>query len=196
VAPGRDRSEERPDDELVARVRDGETRLFEELVRRYQDPVYGMALRFLGDSAEAQDVAQEAFLRAFRGIKDFKGEARFSTWLYRITYNLCADWLRRNRKPGRRAAPYAEAEEVADAHEDLEGGLLEREEREAVRRAVDELDGIYRTVVILLYYQKLSYEQIAAVLGVPVKTVETRLYRARRLLREALSGEAARGGVA
>jgi RNA polymerase sigma-70 factor, ECF subfamily len=196
VAPDSDRSEQRSDDELIERVRAGETRFFEQLVRRYQDSVYGMALRFVGSPAEAQDVAQEAFLRAFRGMDGFKGEARFSTWLYRITYNLCADWLRRNRSPSRRAAPLPEADDMADGREDLEGGLLEREERDAVRRALDGLDEIYRTVVILLYYQKLSYEQIAGVLGVPVKTVETRLYRARRILRDALAEPAARGGGA
>jgi RNA polymerase sigma factor (sigma-70 family) len=194
VAPDSEKTEHWSDDELIARVRTGETRLFEELVRRYQDPVYGMALRFVGSTSDAQDVAQEAFLRAFRGIAGFKGEARFSTWLYRITYNLCADWLRRQRKPGRRPAPFTEAEEVADDRVDLEEGLLAREEREKVRRALDGLDEIYRSVILLLYYQRLSYEQIAGVLGVPVKTVETRLYRARRMLRETLEESAGQGG--
>jgi RNA polymerase sigma factor (sigma-70 family) len=194
VAPEGGKSDQWSDDELIERVRTGETRLFEELVRRYQDPVYGMALRFVGSESDAQDIAQEAFLRAFRGMAGFKGEARFSTWLYRITYNLCADWLRRQRKPGRRPAPLPEADEVADDRVDLEEGLLAREEREKVRGALDGLDGIYRTVILLLYYQKLSYEQIAGVLGVPLKTVETRLYRARRMLREALVEEAGQGG--
>jgi RNA polymerase sigma-70 factor (ECF subfamily) len=193
VAPDGEKIEHWSDDELIGRVRAGETRLFAELVRRYQDPVYGMALRFAGSTSDAQDIAQESFLRAFRGIAGFKGEARFSTWLYRITYNLCADWLRRQRKPGR-PGRFAEADDVADDRVDLEEGLLAREEREKVRRALDGLDEIYRSVILLLYYQKLSYGQIAGVLGVPVKTVETRLYRARRMLREALEEKAEQGG--
>ena len=180
------KTESLDDDVLVARVRAGETRLFAQLVARYQDPVYAMSLRFIGDRGEAEDVAQEVFLRVHRGLASFKGEAKFSTWLYRITWNLCADWLRRSRKPSRAAAPLEAAGEVSDGRADVEKGVLDAEEQQMVREALDGLDEIYRSVIILLYYQKLSYEQIASVLEVPVKTVETRLYRARRLLRTRL----------
>ena len=180
------KNEKTEDDELVARVRAGETRHFAELVTRYQDPVYAMCLRFLGDRTEAEDVAQEVFLRVHRGLSSFKGEARFSTWLYRITWNLCADWLRRNRKPARSISSIEAVGDLSDGRVDLEKGVLDAEEQGMVRQALEELDEIYRSVIILLYYQKLSYEQIAAVLDVPVKTVETRLYRARRLLRARL----------
>lgn len=182
------------DEQIVDRVRKGETRLFDQLVRRYQDPVYGMAARFMGAGADAEDVAQEVFLKVFRGLAGFKGEAKFSTWLYRVTFNLCADWLRRNRKPGRKAVAIEEAGELRDGRVDLEGSLLESEERERVNRALASLDERYRSVIVLLYYQKLPYEEIATILGVPVKTVETRLYRARKMLREALGQEEGRGG--
>lgn len=183
------------DEQIIGRVRGGETRMFGELVQRYQDPVFGMALRFVGGRGDAEDVAQEVFLRAYRGLDGFKGDAKFSTWLYRITFNLCADWLRRNRRADRRAAAIEEAAEVADGRVSLEEGMLETEKRDQVRRALESLDERYRSVVVLLYYQKMSYEQIAAVLALPVKTVETRLYRARKMLRELLeSGE--EGGVA
>jgi RNA polymerase sigma-70 factor (ECF subfamily) len=177
------------DEQIVERVRSGETRHFEQLVSRYQDAVYGMARRFVGDAADAEDLAQEAFLRTFRGLESFKGDAKFSTWLYRIAWNLCADALRRARRPGRTATSLDDAGDVVDEREDVAQGLLDTEEKRRVRRAIDGLDEIYRAVVVLLYDQKLSYEQIAAVLGVPVKTVETRLYRARRQLRESLGGE-------
>jgi len=174
------------DEEIIQRVQKGETRHFEQLVRRHKDAVYGMAARFVGRGPDAEDVAQEVFLKTFRSLAGFKGEAKFSTWLYRITFNLCTDWLRRNRRPGRRAAALDEAREVADTRVDLEAGLLDEEEKRRVGSAIDALDEHYRSVVVLLYYQKLAYEEIAAVLGVPVKTVETRLYRARKILREAL----------
>jgi RNA polymerase sigma factor (sigma-70 family) len=174
------------DEQIISRVRGGETRFFEELVRRYQDPVFAMALRFIGHRGDAEDVAQEVFLRVHRSLDGFKGDAKFSTWLYRITFNLSADWLRRNRKADRKAAGIEEAGDVADGRVNIETGVLDSEERDRVNRALDGLDEKYRHVVVLLYYQKMSYEQIASVLGVPLKTVETRLYRARRLLREAL----------
>lgn len=160
--------------------------MYAELVARYQDPVYAMAVRFVRRRADAEDLAQEAFLRAYRGLDGFKGEARFSTWLYRITWNLCADWMRRHRRPGRSPVSMEDALEVADGKVDLEGGLLEAEERRAVRKALDSLDEKYRSVVTLLYFQKLSYEEIAAVLQCPLKTVETRLYRARKLMKKNL----------
>ncbi len=192
--PGSARPHGLTDEELIGRVRQGETRLFAELVVRYQDKVFGMALRAAGAPAEAEDIAQEAFLRAYRGLEGFKGDAQFSTWLYRITWNLCADWLRRNRKRGRMTVPMDKAGDLADRRVDIEEGLVTAAEGESVRRALEDLDEKYRSVVSLHYYQKMSYEQIAAVLNLPVKTVETRLYRARRTLRESLR-RAGRGGT-
>ncbi len=174
------------DEQIVGRVRAGETRHFAELVRRYQDPVYGMAIRFVGAPSDAEDIAQEAFLRVHRGLEGFKGDARFSTWLYRITWNLCADWLRRHRRVDRAAVALEDPAGVEDARPSALEQVLDEEQRQRVRTAVDGLEERYRSVIVLLYYQKLSYEQIAAVLGVPLKTVETRLYRARQKLRTAL----------
>lgn len=195
MVPGSAKLERQTDDELIERVRKGETRFFADLVHRYQDPVYGMTLRFVRSAGDAEDLAQEAFLRAYRGLDGFKGDARFGTWLYRIAWNLCADWLRRNRKPGRAALTIDDAAGVADGRVDLEEGLLAAEERQEVRRALDRLDEKYRSVLILLYYQKLTYDQIAAVLDVPLKTVETRLYRARKLLKESLQRAGVGGAV-
>jgi RNA polymerase sigma-70 factor (ECF subfamily) len=177
------------DEQILARVRAGETRQFENLVRRYQDAVYGMALRFMGSPVEAQDIAQEVFLRVHRGLEGFKGDARFSTWLYRITFNLCSDSLRRKRRPGRASVSLEDAGEIQDRRAGLEQGLLDDEQKRAVRAALEGLDEKYRSVLILLYYQELSYEQIAAVLQCPLKTVETRLYRARRQLRTVMERE-------
>jgi RNA polymerase sigma-70 factor (ECF subfamily) len=181
------------DEEIVARVRGGETRLFEELVHRHQDAVYGSALRTVGDPAEAEDIAQEVFLRLYRGLEKLRGEAKLSTWLYRVTYNLCIDWLRSSRRRRRGSVPIDEAHEVADARVDVQAELLDEEERGRIRLAIDDLPDHYRLPVLLLYYEKLSYEEIAAVMEVPVKTVETRLYRARKIMRRLLSREA-RGG--
>src|SRR4030042_1786413 len=91
------------DGEIIARVRAGDSGAFAALVRRHQDRVYGMALRATGRPEDAEDLAQEVFLSAFRGLEGFKGDAQFTTWLYRIAWTRCADWLGRHRKPGRGA---------------------------------------------------------------------------------------------
>ena len=183
------------DGEIIDRcVRGGETRRFADLVHRYQDRVYGMALRATGRAEDAEDVAQEVFLAAYRGLAGFKGDAEFSTWLYRIAWNRAADWLRRNRRPGRRTEPLDAAEEIADGGAGPDADLLRSEDRRRLARAVEGLEERYRAVIELLYFQDLPYEQMAAVLDVPVRTVETRLYRARRLLRTRLAGGRAGGG--
>jgi RNA polymerase sigma-70 factor (ECF subfamily) len=175
------------DGEIIARVRGGDTGAFADLVRRHQDRVYGMALRATGKPEDAEDLAQEVFLAVFRGLEGFKGGAQFTTWLYRIAWNRCADWLRRNRKPGRRTRQLEEADDLADGRTDPAAEVLGQDDRRRLRRALDGLDDLYRSVVELSCIQGLSYAEVGAALGLPVKTVETRLYRARKLLREQLS---------
>ena len=172
------------DEQIIERVRSGETRLFAELVRRHQDRVHSMALRATGKPEDAEDLAQEVFLAVFRGLGGFKGDAKFTTWLYRVAWNRSADWLRRHRGPLRRTASLEEADDVEDPRADPAGEVFDKEDRRRLRQAIDGLDEHYRSVVELACFQGLSYEQAGAVLGVPVKTVETRLYRARKLLRE------------
>src|SRR6187399_224195 len=99
----------RTDEELVARATAGDQDSFNQLVARWERPIYALAYRTLGREEEARDVVQEAFLRAYRGLKGFKGEAKFSSWLYRITLNLCRDWIRRERR-----APIAQMPEGVD----------------------------------------------------------------------------------
>lgn len=175
------------DGEIIARVRAGDTGAFAELVRRHQDRVYGMALRATGRSEDAEDLAQEVFLSVYRGLEGFKGEAQFTTWLYRIAWNRCADWLRRNRKPGRRTAQLEEADGLADDRTDPAAAVFGEEDRLRLRKALDGLDERYRSVVELAGIQGLSYAEVGRVLALPIKTVETRLYRARKSLRERLS---------
>ena len=131
AAPIGEETLEMTDEQIIGRVRGGETRAFGELVARYQDSVYGMALRFVGGRGDAEDVAQEVFLRAYRGLEGFKGNAKLSTWLYRITFNLCADWLRRNKRADRMAATIETAAELADNRVNLEEGVVMAEERDS-----------------------------------------------------------------
>ena len=172
------------DAELVARARQGNEAAFEQLVRRHQRYVFNLAYRVLGDYAEAEDVTQEAFVRAWRGLSGFRGQARFTTWLYRIVHNLCL-----NRLPGlRRELLQVELlEEVLDDPATSPPDLLEARERVVFLHAeLDRLPEKYRLVLTLRYLQGLSYAKIAAALDVPMGTVKTHLHRARRLLMERL----------
>lgn len=169
---------------LLDRLRAGDPSAFEELVRAYQHRVYGIALRMLGNAAEAEEIAQEAFLRAHRAIADFRGEAKLSTWLYAITSRLCLNRLasaaRRHERSDEAALLAAPA--PADA-----AGALERGEVEAaLRQAIAELPEERRIVVVLRDVEGLSYEEIADALGLEPGTVRSRLHRARMDLKAKL----------
>jgi RNA polymerase sigma-70 factor (ECF subfamily) len=181
----------RSDEELVEACQAGEASAFDVLVARWEDKIRGAAYRFLGSEEEARDVAQEAFLKAYRALGAFKGEARFSSWLYQIATNLCRDRLRRRRT--RPAVSLEELEEAGPvivetrpgAHELLQQLDLAR----AVRRAVHALPDEQREVVILKEYQGLTFLEIAQSLDLPVSTVKTRLYRGLGQLRLRLERE-------
>lgn len=159
------------EDELLARAGAGEGPAVEELVRRYQDTVYSMALSFTRDPHRAEDLAQEAWIRALRGLPGFRGQARFSTWLYRVIMNTFLN--SREKPPGQEV-------EVADQ------GLDRVESALAVQQAVRALPEEFRAVVVLRYTADLSYKEIAEVLGVPLGTVQSRLKRALERLARAL----------
>jgi RNA polymerase sigma-70 factor (ECF subfamily) len=185
----------RSDEELIEACRAGETSAFDILVGRWEDKIRGAAYRILGSEDEARDVAQEAFLRAYRGLLAFKQEARFSSWLYQIALNLCRDRLRRRKT---RATVSLEEMEAAGpvmvetrpgAHERLQQLDLAR----AVRRAIEALPEEQREVLVLKEYQGLTFVEIAQALEVPVSTVKTRLYRGLGQLRLRLEREGLRG---
>jgi len=172
------------DAELVARARRGDEAAFEQLVLRHQRYAFNLAYRVIGNYAEAEDVTQEAFVRAWRGLPGFRGQARFATWLYRIVYNLCLNRLPRLRQELLQAEPLEEAVvNPAPAPPDV----FEVQERLAfLHDELNRLPAKYRLVLTLRYLQDLSYAEIAAALDVPMGTVKTHLHRARRLLTERL----------
>jgi RNA polymerase sigma-70 factor, ECF subfamily len=163
---------------LVAGVRAGDARAFETLVITYQHRVFGVALRMLGSRAEAEDVAQETFLRAHRAIRDFRGDARVGTWLYAIASRLCLNRLASGARRHERsddAALLRLPAPVADA-----AAVLERQELSAaLQQAIAALPDERRIVVVLRDLEGLAYEEIAQVLGLELGTVRSRLHRAR-----------------
>lgn len=174
------------EEELIRRAQAGEAGAFSALVVEHQQFAYNLALRTLGHAEEAEDVAQEAFVRAWLALANFRGQARFRTWLYRIVTNLCCNRLPRFRRDLLAMGDEAAAQ-VPDAPEADPAATVEAGERRAfLHQQIEALPESYRLVVSLRYQQELSYEEIANVLSLPVGTVKTGLFRARARLREAL----------
>ena len=171
--------------EFLDRLRAGDARAFEELVASHQHRVFGVALRMLGGAAEAEEVAQEAFLRAHRSLGEFRGDAKLSTWLYTIVSRLC---LNRLASGDRRAVRHSEevllrvADEGSGPEVRAERGQLEG----ALHRAIAELPEERRVVIVLRDLEGLSYEEIALALGLELGTVRSRLHRARMDLKDKL----------
>jgi RNA polymerase sigma-70 factor (ECF subfamily) len=170
------------DAELVARARQGDEVAFEQLVRRYQRYVFNVAYRVLGDYAEAEDMTQEAFVRAWRGLSGFQGQARFTTWLYRIVHNLCLNRLPRLRQELLQIEPLEEV--LASPAPSLPDHYETQEQVAFLHTELAQLPEKYRLVLTLRYLQHLSYDEIAVALNVPMGTVKTHIHRARRLLME------------
>jgi len=188
----------RSDEELVEACQAGESSAFDVLVARWEDKIRGAAYRLLGSEEEARDAAQEAFLKAYRGLPAFKQEARFSSWLYQIAINLCRDRLRRRK--GRTMVSLEALEEVGPVIAGREPAALDLVQqldlRRAVRRAIGELSEEQREVVILKEYQGLTFLEIAQALDLPISTVKTRLYRGLGQLRLSLEDEGIRDASA
>ena len=181
----------RTDEELVARATAGEVDAFNQLVTRWERPIYALAYRTLGREEDARDVVQEAFLRAYRGLRGFKGEAKFSSWLYRITLNLCRDWIRRERRTPLVQVPEGVdpvdlADERVAPQESVEELVARREMSLAVAKAMAELPEEQRTAILMKEYHGLTFQEIADMLVCPLSTVKTRLYQGLSVLRRRL----------
>ncbi len=176
-----------PDDELVGRIGAGDKRAAAELVRRHLPRMVGLARRMLGDAAEADDVAQEVFLRVWKHAAAWKpGQAKFETWMHRVAMNLCLDRLRRSGRNGGEVSP-----ETIDTQASATRALDDRQRRDRVRVALGDLPERQRAALVLCYYQDRTNIEAAEILGVSVEALESLLSRARRTLKSALAAERA-----
>ncbi len=173
----------REEEAIVQRVLKGDTEAFAELIERYKVAVYNLCARMLGNPTEAEDAAQEVFLRAYNQLATYQSGRRFSTWLLSIASHYCIDLLRRRR-------PVVDIESIAfwkqSDQPEPEETALSGETRDEVRELLQKLPEKYRGVIVLRYWQDLSYEEIAEATGLSVGTVKTRLFRARELLAKEL----------
>jgi RNA polymerase sigma-70 factor (ECF subfamily) len=185
------------DEELVARSKTGDVDSFNQLVRRWERPIFALAYRTLGREEDARDVTQETFLRAFRALSGFKGDAKFSSWLYRIALNLCRDWMRRARPAPLVAVPEGvEVEELAADQgpvESVEDLAARAELSREVARAMTHLPAEQRQAIVLKEYHGLTFQEIADLMKCPLSTVKTRVYQGLSTLRKLLGEQIAPG---
>ena len=173
---------------VVRAVLDGDVNAFEMLVREYEKNVYNLALRMVGNSEDAADMSQEAFIKAYNSLNSFRGDSKFSVWLYRIVSNVCLDFIR-SRKRKQTVSLSVEDDNGEDVELDIADDtqlperLMDKQlTRDAVRRGLASLPPGQRQILLLREIQGLSYDEIAEVLNVEAGTVKSRIFRARKKL--------------
>lgn len=171
-----------PETILVARSKEGDPIAFEELVRRGERIVYNLAYRFMRDPTLAEDMAQEAFLKAYRLLSGFRGDCSFSTWLYRVTSSVCLTELNRRKKRGEVELLPSHAESAVSPNE-------YNDTHEIIRRCVTKLPERYASIVTLYYLEEISYEEIANIMNIPMGTLKTWMHRARNQLKKIVEKE-------
>ena len=181
-----DVAEAPPDDELVRACLEGDGQAFERLVVRHQRQVYLLCFRFLGNHEDASEVAQDVFVRAYRALGSFKGQAAFTTWLYRIGVNQCLNRLSSRRPP---LEPLDEAKIERTRDEPADRSMLRQERAARVRRAISQLPEKQRATLILRAYHELPHDEIARVLGGSVGAAKTNLHHALKRLRTILKDD-------
>lgn len=183
------------ENDLIKRSIEGDQEAFEELIFKYQHKVYSLAYRYMGNEEDASDMAQEAVLRAYRSLRSFKGDSSFSTWLYRITTNVCLDELRRRKRSVHIISldePLATADgeemerEITDTSPAVDVVYEQKELARQLEALIATLKPDHKTVIILRDIMDLTYEEIAEVLQCSVGTVKSRISRAREILRKKL----------
>lgn len=185
-------SETQVDQLLVERVQKGDKFAFDLLINKYQHRIISLVTRYVHDHAEAQDVAQEAFIKAYRAIGNFRGDSAFYTWLYRIAINTAKNWLvAQKRRPPASDIDAVDAEQY-DIDSRLkdkdtpENELLREEIKETVYSTIEQLPEDLRTAIVLREMEGMSYEEIAATMECPIGTVRSRIFRAREAIDEKL----------
>jgi RNA polymerase sigma-70 factor, ECF subfamily len=184
-----------PDAELMLRLKNGEDSILNELMTRWQQSLVAFIYRYIGHETDALDLAQETFVRVYETRRRYTVQAKFSTWLFAIAANLCRNhlrWRQRRRESVPRTSDTGDAElaeHVQSLEDSPDQAAMKSESISLVRTAIEQLPHDLKTVILLYEYQSLSYAEIASVLKCSLKAVEMKLYRARRLLRERLTGK-------
>lgn len=172
---------------LIAGVKNGEKNCFEQLVLAYEKQVYNIALQYLKNQESAKDVSQEIFIKIYKKLNKFSGKSKFSTWVYRITVNTCLDEIRKNKYVSNHVMSQSDEDfKSASSDEGPEDKILEKEKKEVLHKAIDQLKKEYKTFIILRDIQGLSYKEISDITQTSLGTVKSSLSRARGKLQKLL----------
>ncbi len=175
--------------ELIKRAKNNDLSAFEELIKMHEKTVYNIALKVMGNQHDASDAAQEAFIKMFKNIKKFRGDSKFSTWVYRIAHNVALDMLRKNsKKTVSIDENYEDGENpilnIADPSPSPEQSVIDKEKMQILKNAIDSLPTVSKTAIMLRDINGLSYEEIAKIQNCSLGTVKSRINRARIQLKE------------
>jgi RNA polymerase sigma-70 factor (ECF subfamily) len=187
--------EQQAEKDLIERCRGGDRRAFSDLIDRYKVLVFNLLDRMIFDKALVEDLAQEVFIRVYQGLPGFRGESRFSTWVYRIAYNVCAAELDRARHRVDFISIEEKREEegprleLRDVRQDAEALISRIDFRWTIQRLMDRLPPRYKAILTLHYLQEMSYEEIGEIMTLPMGTVKTHLHRAKQALRDTIVKE-------
>lgn len=182
------------DDDLIRQALEGDERAYAELVGRYRSALFHIVVKMVRRPEEAEDLVQEAFIKAFGALKSYRFEYRFSTWLYKIAANCAIDYLRKKKIDAMsidRPVETSDGEvqvELADWTYNPEETLYRQRQRVSIAEAIEALPEKYKEVIVMRHTEDMAYDEIAARLGVPVGTVKARIFRARELLKKELKG--------
>lgn len=170
------------DDQIINAIKNGDTQAFSILVDRYKDLVYTLAVRMIKNREEAEEVAQDTFIKVFKSLDRFKGDSKFSTWIYRVTYNTCLDNIKKNKKHLNDVAIDEFTFNKLDTIDNALDHLMKQERSQLVKQCIEKLPEDSSALITLFYFEEMSLEEISKIINVETNTVKVKLYRARKKL--------------
>ena len=167
---------------LIEAINNGDTKAYAQLVDRYKDLVYTLALRMLKHREEAEEVAQDTFIKVFKSLHKFKGDSKFSTWIYKVAYNTCLDTIKKNKKHLNNVAIDEYTFNKLDTIDNALDHIINEEKRDLIKKCINKLPEDSSALLTLFYFEELSLEEISKIINVEANTVKVKLFRARKKL--------------
>ena len=174
------------DQQLIETILNGDAKSYGQLVNRYKDLVYTLAYRMLKHREEAEEVAQDAFVKVYRSLNKFKGDSKFSTWIYKVTYNTCLDRLKKNKKHFNDVPIDEYTEYKLETIDNALEGMIKMERSDLIKRCINKLPSESSYLLTLYYFEELSLDEMSKIIGITSNTIKVKLYRARKKLAEIL----------